>query len=141
MGEGMNKNTYKGMDDARGFTLLEVMISLAILAMGILGVVGMFTSSIGGNAQGKHLTEATNMAQSKLDYLSNVVVFEDLPSVNGSSTSGIYNMTWRSYIPVAGIGKDLQQIEVTVEWDKSLIDVNANGNPHQVKLSTLRSKN
>jgi prepilin-type N-terminal cleavage/methylation domain-containing protein len=112
-----------------GFTLLEVMIALSILAIGILGVSGMFISSIGGNAQGRNMTVATSIGQSKLDLLSNAVIYEGL--VSGSETSGKYNVFWNVTTPVAAL--EMKSIKVTVTWE-------VKGETHTVQLNTLRAK-
>jgi prepilin-type N-terminal cleavage/methylation domain-containing protein len=95
-----------------GFTLLEAMISLTILAVGILGVTGMFVSSIAGNSQGNNMTVASSIGQSKLDFLSNAVIYENLGS--GSETNGKYNVSWTVGAPVAAL--EMKSIEVTVTW-------------------------
>jgi prepilin-type N-terminal cleavage/methylation domain-containing protein len=132
MGEVMRNFTIFKRNDDSGFTLLEVMISLSILAVGILGVVGMFTTSIGGNAQGKHMTEATDHAQSKLDYQANAEIFANLTS--GSETNGIYTITWQKTEPIPALGNKLKKIKVTTSWQTK-------GVTHKVELETLRAKN
>jgi len=52
-----------------GFTLLELMVSLAIMSIGMLGVVAMFVYAIGGNAEGRNLSRATNLASKKIEEL------------------------------------------------------------------------
>jgi len=46
----------------RGFTLIEVMLSSAILAVGLLGLAGMTTLSFTRNSDGNEVTIATNLA-------------------------------------------------------------------------------
>lgn len=115
----------------KGFTLLEVMISLVILAVGILGVVGMFVSAIGGNSQGRNMTEASNLAQSRLDYEMNATPYTNMTT--GSEVNGKYNISWRKTQPVAAIGSGLKQVTVTVTW-------NTKGQTHKVECSSLRAK-
>jgi prepilin-type N-terminal cleavage/methylation domain-containing protein len=52
-----------------GFTLLEVMVAIAILSFGILAVATMQTSAIRANYRGYRLTEATTLAQDRIEYL------------------------------------------------------------------------
>lgn len=139
----MKFTLFKRNDDM-GFTLLEVMIALSILAVGILGVIGMFTTSIGGNAQGKHMTEATNLAQSKLDYLANSEIFANLTSSPLPVTSGIYTMTWKKTEPIPALGNKLKMIKVTVTWQSRKVGGVSGGGSlmmHKVELETLRAKN
>lgn len=46
----------------QGFTLIEAMLSSAILAIGLLGLAGMTTLSFTRNSDGNELTVATNLA-------------------------------------------------------------------------------
>lgn len=52
-----------------GFTLIEVMIAITILAIGILGVAKMQISAMKGNSYASGLTEATSFAQNKMEEL------------------------------------------------------------------------
>ncbi|WP_299978196.1 prepilin-type N-terminal cleavage/methylation domain-containing protein [Desulfobacula sp.] len=53
----------------KGFTLIEVMIAITILAIGILGVAKMQISAMQGNSYAGGLTEATSFAQNKMEEL------------------------------------------------------------------------
>jgi type IV pilus assembly protein PilV len=46
----------------QGFTLIEAMLSAAILAVGLLGLAGMTTLSFTRNSDGNEVTIATNLA-------------------------------------------------------------------------------
>lgn len=53
----------------KGFTLLEVIIAIAILTFGLLAVASMQTASIQGNSVANRLTEGTSWAQDKMEEL------------------------------------------------------------------------
>jgi type IV pilus modification protein PilV len=55
--------------ESRGFTLLEVMMAMAILSIGILGLVGMQITAIRANRQGSKMSQALFLAESKADLL------------------------------------------------------------------------
>lgn len=55
--------------NAAGFTLLEVLIALVILAVGILGLATMQISSIQGNSKGRQISEATSVASALMENL------------------------------------------------------------------------
>ena len=57
----------KRIKNREGFTLLEVLISLAVLAIGMLGIAGMMLMSIRGNTSASRISEATNLAQDKIE--------------------------------------------------------------------------
>jgi prepilin-type N-terminal cleavage/methylation domain-containing protein len=50
-----------------GFTLLEILIAIAILAFGILAVATMQATSIKGNSQAIGITEGITLAQDKIE--------------------------------------------------------------------------
>ena len=56
----------------KGFTLLEVMVSLAIIAISLLGISSLTVGVIKGNAFSNNLTTATILAQGKLEELENL---------------------------------------------------------------------
>ncbi|MCJ7663966.1 MAG: type IV pilus modification protein PilV [Desulfobacterales bacterium] len=55
--------------DQRGFTLLEVMIALVILAVGLLGLASLQIMAIKGNSYGQQMTVASTLAQNQLEQL------------------------------------------------------------------------
>lgn len=63
------KTSQINTSNAAGFTLLEVLIALVILAVGILGVATMQISSIQGNSKGRQISEATSVASALLENL------------------------------------------------------------------------
>ncbi len=66
----MERDQHKGPKQTEGgFTLLEVMVAIVILSVGILGVATMQTSSMRANLKGYQMTEATTLAQDRLEYL------------------------------------------------------------------------
>ena len=52
-----------------GFTLMEILISLVVLAIGCLAAITMQTSTMGGAAQAFNLTEATFLVESEIERL------------------------------------------------------------------------
>ena len=56
-------------DNRNGFTLIEIMIAMVVLAIGILGVAKMQLSAIKGNSYASGLTEASTLAQNKMEEL------------------------------------------------------------------------
>lgn len=50
-----------------GFTLLEILVAMLILAIGLLGLAGLMTSSMRDNLSASHRTQATWMAYDMID--------------------------------------------------------------------------
>jgi prepilin-type N-terminal cleavage/methylation domain-containing protein len=57
------------MEREKGFTLLEVIIAMAILSIGLLAVGYMQITAIDSNSTGNRITEGTSLAQDKLEEL------------------------------------------------------------------------
>ena len=51
----------------KGFTLLEVIVAISILAFGLLSVASMQLTAIRGNYNASNITEATTVAQDRLE--------------------------------------------------------------------------
>ena len=65
----MRKRLSVKMLGNEGFTLLEVLIAVVILALGLLAVAQIQVIAIRSNAQSRDVTEATAMATDHLEYL------------------------------------------------------------------------
>ena len=50
-----------------GFTLLEILVAMLVLAIGLLGLAGLTTSSMRNNLSASHRTQATWMAYDIVD--------------------------------------------------------------------------
>ncbi len=142
---------------ARGFTLIEVMISATILAVGLLALAGMQVSAIRGGKQGRHTTEAAAAARSLLEQFDRMP-WTSLNATGGwvqvgdpdagpaptpvsnpgntiQSTAGVvveepYNLQWRITDLVVGQTKS---IDVQVTWTD-----NTNGQLKTLVLSTMK---
>jgi type IV pilus modification protein PilV len=52
-----------------GFTLLEVIVAIAVLTVGLLAVGAMQTSAVGGNLSAYRTSEAVTLAQDRMEWL------------------------------------------------------------------------
>jgi type IV pilus modification protein PilV len=57
---------------SQGFSLIEVLVGLAILAIGLLGLAQLFTYSVMTNSRAERMSNATFLAQQQIDYLRNL---------------------------------------------------------------------
>lgn len=74
-----------------GFSLLEVMIAMAILAVGLLAIAGMQIIAIRANAQSREVTEAITLAMKHLDYLKSLPY--DDPALDDTEETNNDNLT------------------------------------------------
>ena len=103
------------MKHGRGFTILEVMIALLILAVGLLGVAALTTTSVKVNSNANHLTWAYQRAQADLENL------RSLPwgSISdGSRTATWKGVTFTSTWTVAATG-NMKNVSLIVAWNDS----------------------
>jgi len=117
----------------KGFTLIEVLIGVIILAIGVLAIAGMQITSTRGNFFSNSLMHATYVAQDRLEFLKNLP-FTDAQIQNGSLVNGsktisgvVFNWSYR----VVANG-DMRTINLTVTWN--------DGVDHNVSFSTIRSQ-
>ena len=77
-----------------GFTILEVMIAISILAVGLMAVFSGQSRSIMGNKDANRQTEAMTLAQDKMEEL--LALFYDDVNTDGSPVSdpGGYTVSW-----------------------------------------------
>ena len=113
----------------KGFTLIEVLIGLTILAVGLLVIAGMQMTSIKGGSFSHHVSQATILAQDKIEELKNLpysmLTSQDYATVPDTVFS-------RKYDVVEDPGNSIKTITVTVKWRDQL--------ERSIFLSTLRSK-
>jgi type IV pilus modification protein PilV len=92
-----NAEDIFGRINNRGFTLIEVMITLAIFSIGILAIAGLQISSINGTSSARMQTEATTLAVERLERLSALPYdHADLDESNNphQAAGGNYTIVW-----------------------------------------------
>ena len=125
----------KYKDNQKGFTLLEVMIAVFLLAVAIMGAASLTTSVIKGNSFSQTLTTATTLAKDKMEELK-ATDYTALPSgtvtdyakadgtVQPSATGSYYSRQW-----TAPGTTNTKTITVTVTWPTN----------RTVELKTIRA--
>ena len=108
-----------------GFTLIEVMVTIFVLVVGLLGLYTTIVGVIQGDAHSRNLTTATTLAQDKIEALRNQS-YDSLSS--GSDSSSIFTRTWTvsGDSPAAG----LATVAVSVGWTWK-------GTAHNVTMNTV----
>lgn len=118
--------------DNKGFTLIEVMVGLIILAIGLLAIAGMQMTAVRGNFFSHYLTQASYVGQDRLELLNNLPVdsaeLQEGDHNDGTTTiSGIaFN---RSYTVV--VNGDIRTITYTIRWN--------DGTNRTISFATIRS--
>jgi len=123
----------KAIRKPKGFTLIEVVAGLIILAIGLLGIAVMQITSIKSGYFSSHVTQATIFAQDTLEHLRNLS-YNDSDLSSGQHNEGTIPGTVfsRQYHIAEDAGNVMKTITVTVQWTDR-------GN-HSISFSTIRSK-
>lgn len=116
------------LENCRGFSLVEFMIAITILAIGLFALVGMQTTAIRGNVGSKNLTTAVLLTEKKMEELKNfpfssaslALGTHNDPNnpLNGSGDGGgIFNRSWT--IQSYSGSTFMKQITVSVSWTEA----------------------
>lgn len=101
--------------DQRGFTLLEVMITLVILAIGLLGLAGLQIIAIKGNSFGQQMTVASTVAQNQLEQMREGAVALTSDNDTVTDQNGItYTRTWT--VNANQPQTNMNTVEIIVSW-------------------------
>lgn len=109
--------------DKKGFSLVEFMIAISILAIGLLAVAGLQSTAIRGNLLSKGTTSAILLAEKKMEEFKNTSfasltngTFQDpsnpLTDIGGSG--GRFNRSWT--ISTYSGSANMKQITITITW-------------------------
>ena len=110
-----NKNYHKGL------SLIEVIISMAIFAIGFLAIASLVIATTRNNTTGNMLTEATMLARDKIEYLKALPV-DQLEDACRDETGFemIHNIYARECeVRALGSSTTIKAIKVSVKWKKA----------------------
>jgi len=129
----LNRRRARGNRNA-GFTLIEVMVALGILAAGLLAVAAAQLYAMQGGSTGRHSSDAATIAHSQLENLHRLQ-FSDaaLAATGGAWTPNpglqvdrtvqttpvdavemSYTMQWR----IQDVDPNLKAVDLRVTWDE-----------------------
>ncbi len=96
-----------------GFTLVEVLTAVTILAVSLLAIISAFPVAYEDIAYGGNVSQAIALAQQQLEVLKAGA----FPPATGSRSASPYAVTWT--VTSVGYGTtpdDLRRVDVTVTW-------------------------
>jgi len=116
---------------SKGFSLIEVMIALVILAVALLGLAGLMVTTTKNNSFGGHITEAATFAQDKLEQLRatpfGMIALNTTQTDNPVGSTGItYTRSWVAVPNIPPPGNTLDVITITVSWADTI--------PHSINM-------
>ena len=99
---------------ALGFTMIEVLVSMALTAIATTGLLAIFMTQTRASGFSRHMSEATVLAQDQMEALrASTTVGTNTVSglTEQGQTGGIFD---RTYAVVSGVGFD--EMTVTISW-------------------------
>jgi prepilin-type N-terminal cleavage/methylation domain-containing protein len=117
----------------KGFSLIEVLVGLVLLAIGLLAIAGMQITSVRGNFFSGNMTQASILAQDRLEILRNLP-FGDAGLTVGNHNDGVIPGTiiTRDYDVLVIPGTTMLNITVRVRWRDT--------SDHTISFTTVRSE-
>ena len=101
--------------ESKGFTLIEVLITLIILSISLLALAGLMATTTRSNAYGGHITEATTFAQDRMEQFR-ATRWQDIPVGTGSDqVSGSTGISYARAWNVVQSG-NLRTVTITINW-------------------------
>jgi type IV pilus assembly protein PilV len=116
-----------------GLTLLEILITTLILSVGLLGIAGLTTGVMRGNAFSSKVTTATTVAEQKMEEMRRIG-YSGVPMADTTITEDYHIIThYPSYKRMTSIkmmnpADGIKVITVAVFWDSDR---------HSVSLKTV----
>ena len=109
---------------ARGFTLIEILIALTLLAIGLLGMAGLTVGIMRGNSLSKEVTTATALAQDKMEDIKRLGYNGATAQSEGyNSIAGYTHYRRDTVIDVDTPNIGMKTVTVTVYWDSDAASV------------------
>lgn len=106
-----------------GFSLLEMLITIIVLASGLLAIASMYGAILNANTLSKQRSEAVVLAEKKLEelrgqsYASLVSATDTVTAASSSGSSANYQRSWS--VAAASGGLAYKDVGVTVTWTDS----------------------
>ena len=128
----------KTSQNQKGFSLIEVMVALAIFTFGILAVLSMQITSVRGNHTSYGLTDGGNTAALVMeefagsDYGDSVFTAGDHgPRIMGSNSQ--YRVNWTVTNNTSGATANTKTIDLSISW-------NAPGGERTVSFDFIKAR-
>jgi Tfp pilus assembly protein PilV len=118
------------LHNVKGFLMIEVILAIALIAIGMFAVMSLTTIVIKGNTQSKNVTTAITLAQDKMEY------FKGISYDNISGTYTVSNDYYLEALVQNNIpGTNTKTVTVDVYWNPGTTTSN-----HKVTLQTIFAK-
>jgi Tfp pilus assembly protein PilV len=116
---------------AGGLTLIETVISLMLFSVGMLGLSGLTTVVMHGNALSQKITVATILAQDKIEAVHNTPYHQLESQIERVITDNQSRYTRRTEVADDTPRQGMKTVSITVYWMQS------QPTHHHVSLKTI----
>jgi len=118
----------------KGFTLIEVLVGLVLLAIGLLAIAGMQATSVRGNFFSNYLTQGSYAGQERLESLDSLAYTSaELSAGNHNDPDAtIAGIVFNRSYTVVDDANGYKIINYTISWN--------DGVNRSIVLSTIRSQ-
>jgi len=136
----------------RGFTLLELLVTLAVTVIGMAGLLALHVTTLRGNDVASRSGEAVSLAQRQLEELRAMTLTEmttalgELPiDADLDTVAGRAGVTYRPRVMVVEMSEassDLLRMRVEMAWTDDGAEAGSNGgvHDHMVSLEVVRTR-
>ena len=102
------------MTDNKGFTLIEILVTIALVAFGVLALLGLQVTNLRGTAFNKDAGAATALLQKTAEDLKNTA-FDSIATDSTGVTAGGKTATW-SVTSYGATPHRYKEVTVNVAW-------------------------
>lgn len=124
--------------DEKGYSLIELVISILVFAVGFLGVTKMEQHAIMGNSFSLQMSNSISIADSQVEYIRGLSI-DDAQLSLGTHDGGDfvyqgipYSLSWT--VSTTGLGPSVnsRSINIQIDWVEK-------GNDHSMVMNLIRS--
>lgn len=120
------KSVFK-VSNNKGFLMIEVILAIALIAIGLFAVMSLATAVIKGNTHSKKATTATTIAQDKIEYFKSI----GYDTISESSTV-LSDYYIKALVQNNTPGTNMKTVTVDVYWNPGTAT-----SKHKVTLQTI----
>lgn len=120
------KSVFK-VSNNKGFLMIEVILAIALIAIGLFAVMSLATAVIKGNTHSKKATTATTIAQDKIEYFKSI----GYDTISESSTV-LSDYYIKALVLNNSPGTNMKTVTVDVYWNPGTAT-----SKHKVTLQTI----
>lgn len=143
----------RGLDRQRGFTLLELLVTMGITIIGLLGLTSLYVVTARSNALGAHSGEAVAVAEATIEEIRGTPIADLLAAhsapalpldVSLNTVAGRAGVTFSRRVQVlelTAVSTNLVKIRVEVMWTDAGATAGAEGGvyDHRISFELIRT--